>query len=94
MEVDLFLWCILLFVVSGQKFFVYDWPSEVTDAYPISKNIIQSNLSDFSEEFGANGGAGSALDADVGLYQTWQFSLFKNMYGRLLVSKYRTWYDY
>ncbi len=85
------LWCMLLFEVSGRKFFVYDWPSEVTDAYPISKNIVQSNLSDFSEEFGDNGGAGVALDADVGLYQTWQFSLFKNMYGRLLVSKDRTW---
>ena len=49
-----------------------------------------SPLSGYSHEFRANNGAGSLLDADVGLFNTWQFSLYKNVMSRLRVSEYRT----
>jgi len=33
---------------------------------------------------------GKLIDKDVGLFQTWQFSLYKNIMARLRVSPYRT----
>jgi hypothetical protein len=37
-----------------------------------------------------NGGAGSLIDASIGLYSTWQFSLFQMVFSRLKVSEHRT----
>ena len=37
-----------------------------------------SPLSGYSHEFRPNNGAGSLLDANVGLFNTWQFSLYRS----------------
>ena len=76
---------------SANKFYLYDWPIEMSDAYPSASQVLQGNMSDYNADFKENDGAGIALDATIGLYQTWQYALFKNIYGRLQVSKYRTW---
>lgn len=44
------------------------------------------NIQGFRENFGA----GKVLDSDLGLFQTWQFSLYKNVMARLRVSEHRT----
>jgi len=50
----------------------------------LSLFIIQ--IQGFRENFGA----GKVLDSDLGLFQTWQFSLYKNVMARLRVSEHRT----
>lgn len=44
----------------------------------------------YMKGFRENFGAGKVLDSDVGLFQTWQFSLYKNVMARLRVSEHRT----
>ncbi len=49
--------------------------------------------SGYSHQFNHNGGSGEAIDESIGLYQTWQFSLYKHVMNRLAVSEYRTRLD-
>lgn len=53
-------------------------------------DVVLGPDTEYSHLFNANYGAGAAIQEEVGLYHTWQYALFKNMFGRLLVSKYRT----
>eukprot|EP01038_Epipyxis_sp_PR26KG_P004344 gene4344-6147_t len=70
-------------------FYIYEWPDEMDDPWPpLGGKLIPK--SGYRHEFRGNNGAGSILNADVGLYNTWQFSLYRNMMARLRVSEYRT----
>lgn len=74
---------------NDSYFYIYEWPSYMSDVYPPVNSTLEKGSS-YSNEFNMNKGAGAMLYPDVGLFQTWQFSLYKNLMQRLLVSKYRT----
>lgn len=71
------------------RFYIYDWPPQLADVYP-PMNTTLDKKSKYDHSFNENNGAGKLLVPEVGLFQTWQFSLFKNVFSRLLTSKYRT----
>lgn len=71
------------------KFYIYDWPAYIDDVWPPAGATLH-NKSAYNHIFRPNNGAGEMLDADVGLFQTWQFSLYKNIISRMKVSKHRT----
>jgi len=73
----------------GAKFYIYDWPEELADVYPPPGAALDT-VSSYHHDFYPNNGAGKAIDADIGYFQTWQFSLFKNVMSRLRVSEHRT----
>lgn len=81
--------CYLTLVAGGAYFYIYDWPKELGDVYPPMGANLDKN-SKYDHSFNHNGGAGELLVPDVGLFQTWQFSLYKNVMSRLYISKYRT----
>lgn len=92
--------CILLQVsllivsTNGDAYFyIYEWPKDLADVYPPPGAVLDKN-SKYDHAFNENYGAGELLVPDYGLFQTWQFSLYKNVMSRLAVSKYRTRYSY
>jgi hypothetical protein len=87
----LLAFCYASLVVGGAYFYIYDWPKELGDVYPPMGAVLDKN-SKYDHSFNHNGGAGEMLVPDVGLFQTWQFSLYKNVMSRLYISKYRTRY--
>lgn len=91
LSVCVWLWiCIGLHTVNADAFFyIYDWPADLGDVYPPAGAVLDKN-SKYDHSFNENNGAGELLVPDVGLFQTWQFSLYKNVLSRLAVSKYRT----
>lgn len=70
-------------------FYIYDWDPELDDVYP-KKNATLHPQSSYDHAFNENRGAGKLLVPEVGLFQTWQFSLYKNALARLRASRYRT----
>jgi hypothetical protein len=64
------------------KFFIYDWPDELADVYPPPGAALDT-VSSYHHDFYPNGGAGKTIDGSIGYFQTWQFSLFKNVMSRL-----------
>lgn len=70
-------------------FYIYEWPEELHDVYPPPNTTLHPQSS-YDHAFYENRGAGRMLNPDVGLFQTWQFSLYRNVLARLQVSKYRT----
>ena len=75
--------------VAHPMFYIYEWPEYLSDVYPPKGAQLHPN-SRYDHSFNENNGAGIILNPEVGLFQTWQFSLFKNIMSRLRVSKYRT----
>ena len=77
--------------VSGieGKFYIYDWPTYIDDVWPPAGAVLH-NRSAYSHDFRGNNGAGRVLDSDKGLFQTWQFSLYRNTMARLRTSEHRT----
>lgn len=71
------------------KFFIYEWPKEYGDVYPDAASPLVAD-SPYNHGFRSNSGAGDLLDPSLGLFQTWQFSLYANVMSRLLVSRHRT----
>jgi hypothetical protein len=65
--------------------------SRLVEVYPPLTTVLPAET-EYSHLFNDNYGAGAAINEDIGLYHTWQYALFKNVFGRLLVSKYRTRY--
>lgn len=61
---------------SPRLFYIYDWPAEFADVYP-PLSVILDNETSYDHQFNYNNGAGKLLLGDIGLFQTWQFSLFK-----------------
>eukprot|EP01038_Epipyxis_sp_PR26KG_P004343 gene4343-6146_t len=82
---------LLLSTLNCEKkyFYIYEWPDELDDVWPPIGGKLDPH-SGYRQEFRGNNGAGSMLDADVGLFNTWQFSLYRNMMARLRLSEYRT----
>jgi len=78
-----------LFDGKPPKFYIYDWPSYIDDVWPPAGTQL-SNKSAYNHIFRPNNGAGKLLDPELGLFQTWQFSLYKNIISRMKVSKHRT----
>ena len=76
-------------ITGDAKFFIYDWPTFMSDVYPPPGAKLDKE-SKYDHAFYENRGAGQMLVPDVGLFQTWQFSLYKNAMSRLSVSKFRT----
>ena len=75
--------------LSQPKFYIYDWVEIFNDLWPPSGAVL-SNRSGYSHDFNHNHGAGMLIDPSLGLFQTWQFSLYKNVMARLRVSEHRT----
>ena len=71
------------------KFYIYDWPFYIDDVWPPASAKLP-NRTAYHHSFRPNNGAGAMLDSDVGLFQTWQFSLYKNIIARMKVSEHRT----
>ena len=71
------------------RFYIYEWPPQLADVYP-PMNTTLDKKSKYDHSFNENNGAGKLLVPELGLFQTWQFSLFKNVFSRLRTSKYRT----
>eukprot|EP01038_Epipyxis_sp_PR26KG_P015177 gene15177-20443_t len=70
-------------------FYIYEWPDDLNDVWPPIGGKLDPKTG-YSHEFRGNNGAGTILDSDAGLFNTWQFSLYQNMMARLRVSEYRT----
>jgi hypothetical protein len=70
-------------------FYIYEWDAELDDVYP-KRNATLHPQSSYDHSFNENRGAGKLLVPEVGLFQTWQFSLYKNALSRLRASRYRT----
>jgi hypothetical protein len=83
------LQCIPFAAGKGAYFYIYDWAKEFDDLWPPPGALLH-NKSGYNHEFYDNYGAGRQLNSTYGLYQTWQFSLYKNTMARLRVSAYRT----
>jgi hypothetical protein len=62
-------------------FYIYDWPPFLDDVWPPQNSTLHVK-SGYDHGFYANRGAGKAISPDVGLFQTWQFSLYKNLMAR------------
>jgi hypothetical protein len=74
---------------KAPKFYIYDWPTYIDDVWPPAGGELH-NRSAYSHDFRGNNGAGRVLDGDIGLFQTWQFSLYRNAMARLRTSEHRT----
>lgn len=81
---------VLASATSGKYFYIYDdWPLELQDVYPPPGATLDPKAS-YSHDFYENNGFGKILDGDIGMFSTWQFSLFKNVMARLRTSDRRT----
>jgi hypothetical protein len=70
-------------------FYIYDWPSMLDDLWPPDQYPLHPK-SGYVHDFRPNNGSGKQLNSEVGLYLTWQFSIYKNIVSRLRVSDHRT----
>lgn len=74
---------------EGPKFYIYEWDSYMDDVYPPPNSTLHPK-STYDHAFYENRGSGRLLVPEYGLFQTWQFSLYKNALSRLKASKFRT----
>ena len=77
--------------ITDDYFFIYEWPTVPVNIYPPSNATIPHGSS-YSHDFNNNNGLGTTIDETIGLYQTWQFSLFRNVFNRLRLHPLRTRY--
>ena len=68
--------CMITESCSKSLFYIHEWPAEFADVYP-PLNAKLDNETSYEHSFNYNNGAGKLFVGDVGLFQTWQFSLFK-----------------
>ena len=84
----------LKFVICShqpQQFYIYPFPRNLVDTWPpynMTRKVVENTI--FDQSFKANGGYGPVLKASDGMFQTWQFSLFRLVYHRLIRSPLRT----
>lgn len=76
--------------IQERLFYIYPWPTELNDVYP-PFNATLHREAPYNHAFHDNNGLGLMLDKDIGLFQTWQFSLYQNIMQRLRVSPLRTY---
>lgn len=80
----------LLCLLNGKPlFYIYDWPTFLDDVWPPADAQLHPK-SGYHHDFRPNNGSGKLVNAEVGLFQTWQFSLYKHVVSRLRVSEFRT----
>ena len=85
------------------KLFIYENEGDIKmhDMFPTSCEHLHHNnklnkkhhinhCDVFTEEYGYNEGYGY-YDESSGLYETWQYGMFRNIYSRLIRSPYRTY---
>ena len=72
-------------------FYIYEWPNVPISAYPDKSALLHPNAS-YSHAFSGNNGLGDLFDSEIGLFQTWQFGLFRPIFNRLLTHPKRTRY--
>jgi hypothetical protein len=72
---------------SKRRFYIYDWPVDVVDRWPVSHTHHRLSI---GPGFESNYGTGTIRNATAGLHHTHQYSLFKTFYFRLLESPWRT----
>jgi hypothetical protein len=87
----IFVSFLLKTVSIENSFYIYDWPQYLHNVYPPFDSVLEKDSS-YSNDFNFNEGAGLLLNPEVGLFQTWQFSLYRNIMQRLLVSPFRSLY--
>ena len=84
------LWSNFISTLNGKGFFyIYEWPEFMDDVWPPSGANLHPK-SGYDHSFRENNGSGRMLVSEVGLYQTWQFSLYKHLIARLRMSEFRT----
>ena len=76
-------------LIPHKFFYIYDWPEKFNNVYPPS-NATLDNETFYHHDFGDNDGIGKLLNRELGVFATWQFSLYRNIMARLRVSEYRT----
>lgn len=82
---------LLTCVSVAQLFYIYDDIAEnLKDTWPPMNMPKTVNQSIFHQTFHENQGCGSLINASSGLFNTWQFSVFKLIYRRLQHSPLRT----
>lgn len=85
--------CLRKFPAQNQQenkyFYIYEWHKDLDDVWPPAEAKLHPK-SGYHHDFRDNYGSGKLLNDDVGLFQTWQFSLYKVVMSRLRVSQYRT----
>ena len=83
----------VLFFCTSQSFYLYGWRElpeyRSFDVYPPPGAKLHEE-SGYNYDFYANNGAGQLMSPEVGLFQTWQSSLFKNVMARLYISEFLT----
>ena len=70
-----------------RRFYIYDWPSNVSDSWPVGYTHQRQSI---ARRFRSNSGAGCAIDPAAAQYHTHQYSLYPLLYSRLLTSTLRT----
>lgn len=87
----LLLTLILALLQTSAKlyFYIYDWPGILDDLWPPDQQPLHPK-SGYVHDFRPNNGSGKQLNSEVGLYLTWQFSIYKHIVSRLRVSDHRT----
>ncbi len=76
-------------VGKGVKLYIYDLPWNTIDTWPLDSTTLAPHTI-YNRQFRLNNGAGPLIDADSGMFGTWQFSSFKLIYNRMLRSPMRT----
>jgi len=91
-----FLACISGYTKSF-RFYIYEWPERFYDAYPNESVPLVNGPKGHGvvnmyrkHEYRENNGFGKSILPEVGLYETFQFSLFKVIFTRLLRHPQRT----
>lgn len=78
-------------IIGNNLFYIYDdCPPTLKDTWPPSIMNNSNNHSIFHQFFTQNRCYGPLIERSSGMFNSWQFSLFKMVYTRLLSSIYRT----
>ena len=81
----------LTYAVSDGLFYIYEWPDVPISMYPKPEATLFRNSS-YSHGFNGNHGVGDTINKDIGLFNSWQFSMFRSLFNRLYVHPRRTRY--
>jgi hypothetical protein len=77
-------------VACNQLFYIYDLSQRFVDTWPPNILNKSNNHSIFSNHFKENHGFGALIDRDYGIFNSWQFSVFRMIYIRLINHPLRT----
>ena len=75
---------------EAPMFYIYDWPTSVTNSFPDAFISGKSKVQHITADFKQNYGLGEVIDINAGLYHTHQYSLFSTVLARLEENAHRT----